>query len=118
MPDSEVVVALVYPDLLGTSGDRGNALALARRARARGLPVRVLEVVDGEPLPGAADVDRVGGSEDATQLLALEALRARPGPRGSSPAPRAWRSARASSCSGASSPAPTGTGCPAWACST
>lgn len=79
MPDSEVVVALVYPDLLGTYGDRGNALALARRARARGLPVRVLEVVDGEPLPGAADVYLVGGSEDATQLLALEALRARPG---------------------------------------
>ncbi|MGN6129938.1 MAG: type 1 glutamine amidotransferase [Nocardioidaceae bacterium] len=79
MRDSELTVALVYPDLLGTYGDRGNALALVRRARARGLQVRVVEVVDEQPLPRSADVYLIGGSEDATQLLALEALRAQPG---------------------------------------
>lgn len=79
MRDSELAVVLVHPDLLGTYGDRGNALALVRRATARGLRARVVEVVDGGPLPRSADVYLVGGSEDATQLLALAALRSRPG---------------------------------------
>ena len=34
----------VYPDLLSTYGDRGNALVLERRARLRGLPVELVEV--------------------------------------------------------------------------
>ena len=34
----------VYPDLLSTYGDRGNALVLERRARLRGLPVEIVEV--------------------------------------------------------------------------
>lgn len=72
--DTEVRVVQVYPDLLGTYGDRGNALALARRARARGLPCRILEVGVGEPLPKSGDVYLIGGSEDAAQLLALRSL--------------------------------------------
>ncbi len=79
MGDSELTVALVYPDLLGTYGDRGNALAMVRRARARGLSVRVVEVNDEQSMPLSADVYLIGGSEDSTQLLALEALRQQPG---------------------------------------
>ena len=30
-------IALVYPELLGTYGDGGNALVLAERARRRGI---------------------------------------------------------------------------------
>jgi CobQ-like glutamine amidotransferase family enzyme len=72
--DSEVVVVLVYPELLGTYGDRGNALALARRAHARNLACRVLELSVGDPLPVSADVYLIGGSEDAAQLLALRSF--------------------------------------------
>lgn len=77
--DTELAVVLVYPELLGTYGDRGNALALARRAEARGISVRVVEVSYGDPLPRSGDVYLVGGSEDAAQVLALRALRESPG---------------------------------------
>jgi menaquinone-specific isochorismate synthase len=43
MTDSTLTVVLVYPELLGTYGDRGNASALAHRARARGLDCRIVE---------------------------------------------------------------------------
>ncbi len=79
--DSDLQVVLVYPDLLGTYGDRGNALALAHRARARGLGVRIVEVNDGDAVPTAGDVYLLGGSEDATQLQALANLRAQAGLR-------------------------------------
>lgn len=79
--DSELRVLLVYPDLLGTYGDRGNALALAHRARARGIAVRIDEVTDGDPVPRTGDLYLLGGSEDASQLQALVALRRQHGLR-------------------------------------
>jgi lipid II isoglutaminyl synthase (glutamine-hydrolysing) len=33
-------IALLYPELLGTYGDGGNALVLAERARRRGIEAR------------------------------------------------------------------------------
>ncbi len=74
--DSEIGVVLVYPDLLGTYGDRGNALALAHRARARDLPVRVIEVAPDETAPESADLYLIGGGEDVSQALAWETLKA------------------------------------------
>ena len=71
-PAREIV--LVSPELLGTYGDRGNALALAWRARARGIEARTVEVGVGEHLPRSGDVYLIGGSEDAAQLLALRSL--------------------------------------------
>ncbi len=72
--DTELTVVLVYPELLGTYGDRGNALALVRRAAARGLRTRVVEVAFGDPLPAGGDIYLVGGSEDAAQALAVRSL--------------------------------------------
>ncbi len=72
---SDLVVVLVYPELLGTYGDRGNALAVVHRAAARGLSARVLEVPLGTALPTTGDVYLVGGSEDTAQALALRSLR-------------------------------------------
>ncbi len=46
-------VAVLYPDLLGTYGDGGNALVLAARARARGIDLDVLEVTIGASIPSA-----------------------------------------------------------------
>ncbi|MGA9345698.1 MAG: glutamine amidotransferase [Nocardioidaceae bacterium] len=72
-PDTELTVVLVYPELLGTYGDRGNALALVRRAQLRNVPVRILKVPLGRPLP-AGDIYLLGGGEDAAEVLALRSL--------------------------------------------
>src|SRR6478735_5420651 len=72
--DSEVGVVLVYPEVLGTYGDRGNAMALTRRARAREIDCRVVAVGLHDPLPRAGDIYLVGGGEDASMLLAWRRL--------------------------------------------
>ena len=74
MPTTELVVALLHPEVLGAYGDAGNAAVLVHRARARGHAVRVVEVGTDEVAP-EADVHLLGGGEDAAQLLALDALR-------------------------------------------
>ena len=76
--ESTLTVVLVYPEVLGTYGDRGNAIALAHRARGRDLPLRVLPVERGEALPTQGDVYLVGGGEDAATLLAWRRLRDEP----------------------------------------
>jgi CobQ-like glutamine amidotransferase family enzyme len=72
--DSQVTVALVYPSLLGTYGDGGNASVLARRAAWRGHDSRVVEVGVDEPLPEVADLYVLGGGEDTAQSLAVTRL--------------------------------------------
>jgi len=74
MTESTVTVVLVYPEVLGTYGDRGNAIALAHRATARGLDCRVIEAGLDKPLPRSGDIYLVGGGEDAAMLLAWERL--------------------------------------------
>ena len=41
--DSAIRVGLIYPELLGTYGDRGNAIVLVQRARWRGIPAELIE---------------------------------------------------------------------------
>ncbi|MBN9613215.1 MAG: glutamine amidotransferase, partial [Actinobacteria bacterium] len=48
-------------------GDRGNVLALARRARAYGFSPRVVEVNPGDPLPEHIDIMIGGGGQDSGQ---------------------------------------------------
>lgn len=69
-----LAVALVYPSLLGTYGDGGNALVLARRAAWRGHPAEVISVDVGSPLPHFADIYVLGGGEDSAQALAVGQL--------------------------------------------
>jgi lipid II isoglutaminyl synthase (glutamine-hydrolysing) len=73
--DSVVDIALVFPELLGTYGDGGNALVLGRRLSLRGINARILEVGIADPIPRTADIYLLGGGEDAPQFTALEALR-------------------------------------------
>jgi CobQ-like glutamine amidotransferase family enzyme len=68
-------IGLVYPELLGTYGDRGNAEVLAWRARRRGLAAEVVEVPAGAPVPGGLDAYLLGGGEDAAQATVAELLR-------------------------------------------
>lgn len=73
MPDALTIVH-VYPELLGTYGDRGNVLVLRHRGRARGLDVRVVEVSLDESLPKQGDIYVLGGGEDSAQVLAARGL--------------------------------------------
>ena len=60
-------IAVVYPDLLGTYGDGGNGLILARRAEWRGLEVVLTQAPSDAALP-EADIYCLGGGEDGPQV--------------------------------------------------
>jgi CobQ-like glutamine amidotransferase family enzyme len=66
----------IFPDLLSTYGDRGNALVLRRRARLRGIPVEIVEVNSDQPVPRDGHIYLMGGGEDLPQILAANRLRA------------------------------------------
>ncbi len=72
---SSLTIAVVYPDLLGTYGDGGNGLVLARRASWRGIDAQLIEASSGRPLP-TADIYCIGGGEDGPGITAAAALRA------------------------------------------
>jgi lipid II isoglutaminyl synthase (glutamine-hydrolysing) len=67
-------IALVYPEILGTYGDGGNAVVLAERAQRRGIDAEVLRVGLGDEMPDAA-IYLLGGGEDGPQRLAADLLR-------------------------------------------
>jgi CobQ-like glutamine amidotransferase family enzyme len=71
-----VGVVLVYPDLLGTYGDSGNAAILAQRLRWRGHSVTQVTVEAGSSVPSSGDLYVIGGGEDLPQALAASALEA------------------------------------------
>lgn len=73
-PAAPLTIAVVYPDLLGTYGDGGNGLVLARRAAWRGIDVELLQAHSGGPLP-TADLYCIGGGEDGPEVRAAESLR-------------------------------------------
>jgi lipid II isoglutaminyl synthase (glutamine-hydrolysing) len=77
MSASTVGIALVYPDLLGTYGDSGNAVILAQRLRWRGQPAEIVPVLAGDQVPDSCQLYVVGGGEDLPQALAARELRAR-----------------------------------------
>lgn len=70
-----VSIALLYPELLGTYGDGGNAIVLARRLRWRGFSAALIQVTAGDPVPRGCQLYLMGGGEDAPQTLAAAELR-------------------------------------------
>ena len=70
-----VSIALLYPELLGTYGDGGNAAVLAQRLRWRNIPAQVVDVHAGEVIPSGCQIYVMGGGEDAPQALAAQELR-------------------------------------------
>jgi CobQ-like glutamine amidotransferase family enzyme len=74
--DSNVRVALLFPELLGTYGDGGNAVVLAQRLRWRGIEADIVQVAVTDPVPTSCDIYLLGGGEDAPQTLATEQLAA------------------------------------------
>ena len=60
----------LYPDLMSVYGDRGNVLALVRRAEWRGIAVDVRELTLGDTLdPAEVDLVFFGGGQDREQAV-------------------------------------------------
>ena len=72
---SALRIVWIYPDLLSTYGDQGNALIMSYRARLRGHEVEQVNVRSDQPLPVQGDIYLIGGGEDRPQRLAAERLR-------------------------------------------
>jgi lipid II isoglutaminyl synthase (glutamine-hydrolysing) len=73
---SAVRIGLVYPELLGTYGDRGNGVVLVQRLRWRGHDAELVEVAAGDAIPDSLDVYLFGGGEDDPQVMASAGMRA------------------------------------------
>lgn len=76
---SSLRLVWIYPDLLSTYGDQGNALIVERRAQMRGIQVERVDVRSDQPVPTSGDIYLIGGGEDRPQRLAAERLRKDPG---------------------------------------
>ncbi len=72
----QVGIALLYPELLGTYGDGGNAAVLAARLQWRGIESEVVEVTAGDAVPVGCQLYLMGGGEDGPQALAVRELEA------------------------------------------
>lgn len=71
-----VQICVLYPDLLGTYGDGGNATVLQRRLEWRGIDAQVLGINMGEEVPDSCDVYLLGGGEDQPQSAVTDHLMA------------------------------------------
>lgn len=76
-------IAWLYPNLMGTYGDRGNILALVRRCQWRGIEVEVLEIglaTDPKSLD-SCNLIFMGGAQDRQQKIVAEDILENKGPR-------------------------------------
>jgi CobQ-like glutamine amidotransferase family enzyme len=65
----------LYADMMNLYGDRGNVIALKKRAEWRGIPVEVVDVGLGEDIkPTGCDLFLFGGGQDREQTLLVEDL--------------------------------------------
>jgi CobQ-like glutamine amidotransferase family enzyme len=69
-----VRIALVYPSVLGTYGDGGNATVLMQRLRWRGIAAEIISVDIDDEVPEQVDLYVLGGGEDSAQTLAVGRL--------------------------------------------
>lgn len=66
----ELNIGHFYPDLLNLYGDRGNVLALYRRASLRGIKVNIKSISIGDELnPDEIDLCFIGGGQDNEQNI-------------------------------------------------
>ncbi len=64
----QFTIGWLYPAKMNIYGDRGNVIALMRRAQWRGIGSQVIEIGIGEPLPADVDVFFFGGGQDQEQI--------------------------------------------------
>ncbi len=71
---SAVEICVLYPDLLGTYGDGGNATVLQKRLEWRGIDARLVAVNMGENVPTSCQIYLMGGGEDQPQTSVTSQL--------------------------------------------
>ncbi len=72
---TKLVIGHFYPDLLNLYGDRGNVLALYRRAANRGFDVEVEQISVGDKVdPSKLDICFLGGGQDSEQNIMKDDL--------------------------------------------
>jgi lipid II isoglutaminyl synthase (glutamine-hydrolysing) len=69
-----VRIALIFPSVLGTYGDGGNATVMVRRLQWRGIAAELVEVDIAAAMPAQVDAYVLGGGEDSAQTLAVSRL--------------------------------------------
>ncbi|HEU0165630.1 MAG TPA: glutamine amidotransferase [Thermomicrobiales bacterium] len=74
-------IAWLYGTQMNIYGDRGNVLAIAQRARWRGVEPEIVEVGLGEPIPDDVDVFFFGGGQDQEQVAVSYDLQGEKGER-------------------------------------
>ena len=75
IPANEPLTILhLYPREMNLYGDHGNVLALFRRCKWRGIPVRVLPLEPGDSFPDRVDLIFGGGGQDSGQARVEEDL--------------------------------------------
>lgn len=67
-------IVWLYGTKMNIYGDRGNVIALERRARWRGIDVESIEVGIGAPIPADADIFFFGGGQDQEQVAVSKDL--------------------------------------------
>ena len=68
LPDKEIRVAYLYPDLMNLYGDRGNIIALKQRSVWHGIDIRVDRIDIGQQFKaGDYDFLFIGGGQDREQ---------------------------------------------------
>lgn len=77
----KLVIGHFYPDLLNLYGDRGNVLALYRRASLRGIEVEIRSISVGDALAeDDIDIGFFGGGQDSEQNIMAADLIEHKGP--------------------------------------
>jgi CobQ-like glutamine amidotransferase family enzyme len=69
-----VKIAWLYGARMNIYGDRGNVMALAQRARWRGIEPEVVEIGIGDSIPDDADIFFFGGGQDQEQVAVSQDL--------------------------------------------
>lgn len=74
MSESTLRIGVLYPEVLGTYGDTGNAVVLCERARRRRIDADIISVDLDTCVPEDLDLYTLGGGEDTAQALAARKM--------------------------------------------
>jgi len=76
--DRQIIIYHLYPFQLNLYGDRGNMLALSRRAWWRGIELQIIPIEPGDQINfDRCDLLFMGGGQDSDQLLVAADLKKR-----------------------------------------
>ncbi len=76
-----LTIGWLYPTKMNIYGDRGNVIALQRRAAWRGMTVSTELIGIGDQVPAGVDVFFFGGGQDQEQVAVSKDLQGEKGER-------------------------------------